>query len=128
MYDMIEDYVDSEIITEVLSATNHRLIQMLMEKWITCINQAEQNLLKNNLEQFKKNISHCIKITGYLKSCLNQDDDKAKHLSAILSDLYFFIERQLNEALHTQNMTAIKRSTYVFNNIKYGWDNMVIKP
>ena len=127
MYDISDDYIDIERTTEVLSASNHRLIQLLMEKWVECIKQAEHCAETHQQAELNKHLGRALQVTRYLRSCLNTQNEQTKALSKMLGDLYSFIEVCLQNCMDSGEKNHLTQASRVFKNIKTGWDKMPLK-
>lgn len=117
-------YEEVELTTEVMAASNHRLIQMLYEKSLQQLQITKTNIQNAQLEARNKNISRTYDIITYLRSCLNFKDENTKELSSMLDNNYIMIEKCLLNATLKNDIESINTALIILTNIKSGWDEI----
>ncbi len=119
-----ELYNDIEISTEVMTASGHRLIQMLLDKTLQQIQVAKKFVVENNLEQRNQALKKVSDIVSYLRSCLNFNDPLAKDLSTLLDAVYVFVETSVLNATLKNEVVYLDQAYQVIFAIKSGWDGI----
>lgn len=119
-----QEYKNIELSTEVLSASNHRLIQLLFNKCVCLIESAKNGILVNDLNKKNVSIKKANEIVDYLRMCLNLEDINSKKLSESLDQLYGFVQMKLLSATLKNNSEELDQAHLVLMTIKSGWDEM----
>lgn len=119
-----ELYSDIELTTEVMTASSHRLIQMLIDKCLQQVRLAKTFITEKDIHKKHKAISKAADIINYLRTCLNFDDEKARDLSNLLDSIYIFIEKSLLEASLKNDVWYLDQSETVLTILKSGWDGI----
>lgn len=117
-------YSDIEISTDVLTASSHRLIQLMLDKCAQHIELTKTYIMVNDISKKAHSISKALDIVEYLRLCLNHDDEKAKELSALLDSLYAYMQENLMQANVTNNIKFLDEAKKVLMEIKSGWDGI----
>lgn len=117
-------YTDIELSTEIMSASGHRLVQMLLEKTLQQIQTAKNGIEKRETEVRNQSISKANEIVTYLAMCLNFKDESAKELSNLLLTNYSIVEKCLLNAMLKNDVGYLDIATTVISNIKSGWDQI----
>lgn len=117
-------YSDIEVSSEVIAATPHRQIQLLINKCMSQIQQSKQFIFNKNIQKKHKSISNALDIINYLRGCLNFSDPSVKPLSDSLDSLYAFLEMSLLKASLNNDVTYLDQAEVVLNNVKEGWDGI----
>jgi len=108
--------------TEVDSASQHRLIQMLMEGALARIIKAKTYIRNNDIQQKGEFIGMAISIIGGLRDSL--DHNAGKELAMNLDKLYEYMSRRLMEA-NIKNSVPILDEVYgLLVEIKSAWDTI----
>lgn len=118
----VKQYADVNLESEVLSASPHRLIQMLFEGAIASLNQALACIEHGDVEGKGLNVGRAIGIVTGLKASLNMDSDSA--LSNDLEELYGFLEKQLFRANLETDSTLVMECLDILHTLKSGWDGI----
>ncbi len=106
--------------TEVESASQHRLIQMLMEGALSRIIKAKSYIRNKDTQKKGEFISMAISIIGGLRDSLDPKADA--DLTANLDNLYEYMSRRLVEA-NVNNSIAMLDEVYgLLTEIKTAWD------
>lgn len=117
-------YGEVELTTDIMTASNHKLIQMLIDKSMQHIEMARNFLINNEMPKKGEAITKALNIIEYLRICLNHDEPKAKELSALLDSLYAYLQLNLLEANLNNNIENLNQAKSVLANIKEGWDGI----
>ncbi|RDI39952.1 flagellar export chaperone FliS [Aquicella lusitana] len=117
-------YSEIEITTEVMSASRHRLIQMLFEKCLQQIQLAKAFVSSNEMDNRNNCIKKANEIILYLRACLNFQEKSAVDLANLLDSNYVFIEKCLLNAMLKNDEAYLDIALIVINNIKSGWDEI----
>ncbi len=108
--------------TEVDSASQHRLIQMLMEGALARIIKAKSYIRNNDVQRKGEFIGMAISIIGGLRDSL--DHKAGKELAMNLDNLYEYMSRRLMEA-NIKNSVSILDEVYdLLMEIKSAWDTI----
>ncbi len=116
----IESYSKGTLHAEVLEASPHRIIQMLMDGFIDRIAYAKGNLERGEMAQKSQYISKAIGIINGLKSSL--DVEKGGDIAHNLNDLYDYINRRLILANTKNDMAILHEVSALMKEVKDGWD------
>ena len=117
-------YSEVEISSEVLTASGHRQVQMLMEKCLREITEAKTAIKDANIQKKNKAIASAADIVSYLRVCLNFEDQRAETLAAQLDSLYAFMTKNFLQATLYQDQAYLDQAQTVLLNIKEGWDGI----
>ena len=127
MNNLSQLYRDIEIDTEVMAASPHRLIQMMINKCLQQVQLAKLFILNKDVKQKQRVIANANAIVDYLRLCLNVEDEKSKALALQLDSLYNFLEKSLIYASLEHNVEYSDMACLVLSNIKEGWDGIASK-
>jgi flagellar protein FliS len=119
-----ESYSDIELTTEVMSASNHRLIQMLFDKGLQHIRLARNSVAENDLVKRNYHITKASDIIAYLRECLNFEDKNAVDLAKLLDSIYVFIEQSLLNVTLKNEVKSLNDSEKALSILKSGWDGI----
>lgn len=117
-------YSDIELSTEVMSASKHRLIQLLFEKFLVHIQTAKKFMQENDILNRNNAISKANDIITYLRSCLNFDDAETKKMSEQLDSTYVIVQKCLLNAMLKNDIEYLELASTMVNNVKSGWDEI----
>lgn len=117
-------YTDIELSTEVMSASGHRLIQMLLEKCLQQINVAKSAIENKNIAKRNQAISRANDIVTYLAMCLNFQDEQTREIASLLATNYSIVEKCLLNAMLKNDIGYLDIGHTVIANIKEGWDQI----
>lgn len=120
----ISEYEDIELTTEVMTASNHKLIELLINKCLQEMNLAQMYIEANDNQKKLKSISKSMDIIGYLRMCLKFDDKKAHEMATLLDAIYDYLERTLLQANITNDTKFLDEAKKILSNIKEGWDGI----
>jgi flagellar secretion chaperone FliS len=113
-------YQDVSVKSEALSASPHRLVQMLFEGCLQRIAIAKVNIEQKNVSEKIRNITKAIDIVIALRC--NLADKTSNPISQQLDALYEFVERHLMIANLKNSPVILDEAYRVIANIKAGWD------
>lgn len=117
-------YSDIGISTEVMSASSHRLIQLLFEKCMQQMQLAKEYIKNNERVNRNDSIAKANDIIIYLRSCLNIENESTKQFSAQLDSTYLIIQKCLLNAMLKNDIEYLELATMMLTNIKSGWDQI----
>lgn len=120
-------YADIGIDTEVMAASPHRLIQLLLEKCQQQIQAAKVHITNNDVKQKHRTIASASDVVNYLRLCLNFEEKKSYELAKQLDELYMFLEKSLLQATLQDNADYLDKAGIVLNNLREGWNGIETK-
>jgi len=124
MNNQIEMYNDVELTSEVMSASSHRLIQLLFENVLQRMKLAKLTMINNNHNEKLKHLSKACSIFEYLRLCLKAEDKKSQELTELLSLIYIRSEKNLFYAGLKNDVSYIDETILMISNVKEGWDGI----
>lgn len=107
---------------EVMSASSHRLIQMLYDRCLYHMRMAQLALNEKRFDKKRHAISKASDIVVYLRSCLNFEAQDAKDLSRLLDSIYASIEKRLLLTTIKNDPLYLDDAINALQAIKEGWD------
>lgn len=121
-----EMYNEIELSSDVMTASSHRLIFLLLEKCLHHIKTAKVRLEKRDVAGKGKAISSAMDILDYLRICLNFRDKEALEISSQLDAIYAYLESILLRA-NIENETSLLDEAYkLLSTIKSAWEEMPV--
>lgn len=111
---------------QVLEASPHRLIQMLMEGGLSRLAQAKGALNRGQTAEKGVLIGKAIDIIGGLRESL--DPEKGGQIAVNLNDLYLYMTQRLVEANQHNDEAKIDEVAKLLRTIKEGWDGIAPAP
>ena len=105
---------------QVMDASPHRLIQMLMEGGLTRLAQARGAIERGQLAQKGELISKAIGIVGGLREALNPE--QGGELALNLDRLYGYMTERLLEANRSGDAAILDEVSGLLREVKSGWD------
>ena len=120
MRNAMNEYNQTAVKASIMSASPHRLIQMLMEGALDKIAIAKGCMERNQIELKGKHISWAISIIGGLRSSL--DKKAGGDIAQNLEDLYDYMERRLAAANAKNDPEILDEVTALLRQIKEAWD------
>jgi flagellar protein FliS len=117
-------YREIELSTEVMTASAHRLIQIMLDRCMQNIEAAKRYIQAKEIGSKSEVILKTLDILEYLRLCLNHQDEKTKKMSASLDSLYEYMQGNLRQANATNNPDYLEKAKAVFVDIKAGWDGI----
>lgn len=119
-----KEYEEIELNTEIMTASSHKLIQLLINKCMQEINTAQIHIENKDITKKLKSISKAMDIIGYLRMCLKFDDKNAHELALQLDAIYDYMERTLLQANIDNDVKLLNDAKRALVNIKEGWDGI----
>ena len=118
----LKTYSDIAEYSEVLGASQYRLIQLLIARLIKDINQAKIAIEANDIPKKCRCISSAGNITSYLRECLNlkAHDTLPKKLDGI----YEHLEYKLFIANSKNSIDTLSECLVIADNIKAWWEKV----
>ncbi|WP_313309675.1 flagellar export chaperone FliS [Stutzerimonas nitrititolerans] len=124
MYAMsaMKQYQSVNTNAQLVDATPHRLIQMLMEGGLTRLAQARGAMERNDVALKGTLIGKTIDIVGGLRQGLNLE--AGGEVAANLDSLYIYMTTRLVEANRKNDPTVLDEVAGLLREIKSGWDGI----
>lgn len=116
----VEQYRNLGIKSEVESASPHRLIQMLMERFLTKVTVAKRQMEASQIAEKGAAISDAISIVNCLQVSLNHEPN-AK-LASNFDALYDYMARRLLESNMNNDPAGLAEVISLMTEIKTAWD------
>lgn len=120
----VKEYDEIQINSDVMSASNHRLIQLLMAKCVQHMDAAKNHITSQDAQRKYIAIKKSMDILDYLRVCLNFKDAAAHELSTKLDELYVYMEKNLLQAQLHNDVKYIDEAKKHLLTIKDGWDGI----
>lgn len=117
-------YSEIGIESDVMSASSHRLIQLLLDKCLQHIEVSKTYIMANDISSKSQSISKALAITEYLRLCLNHTDEEVKKLSELLDSLYSYMQKNLVQANMKNDVQCLEEAKKVIREVKEGWDGI----
>lgn len=105
---------------QIIDASPHRLIQMLMEGGLSRMAQAKGALERGQTALKGELIGKSIAIVGGLREALNAE--KGEELAVKLDALYEYMMVRLSEANLKNDTAALEEVMGLLREVKTGWD------
>jgi len=105
---------------QIIDASPHRLIQMLMEGGLSRMAQAKGALERGQTALKGELIGKAIAIVGGLREALNAE--KGEELAVKLDALYEYMMVRLSEANLKNDTAALEEVMGLLREVKTGWD------
>ena len=105
---------------EIETASPHRLIQLLMEKFLAKVSIAKEHMERGNIAEKGECISQAISIVDGLRASLNHDADA--RLSGNFDALYDYMGRRLVESNLKDDAEGLEVVAGLMREIKSAWD------
>jgi len=116
----LRQYKNVNTQSEMVDASPHRLIQMLMEGGLRCIAQARGCMERGELAQKSKLLAQAQNIINGLREGL--DFKAGGALAANYARLYDYMTRRLSTANRENSVTMLEEVSGLLLNLKMGWD------
>jgi flagellar secretion chaperone FliS len=117
-------YNNVGIESDVMSASGHRLIQLMLDKCMQHIELSKTYILSHDIPKKAQSLAKAQDITDYLRLCLNHEDEKARKLSELLEALYVYLQKNLVQANIKNDISSLNEAKKILSNIKEGWDGI----
>ena len=120
MKNRLKAYESVSVTAELLEADPHRVIQMLMEGFLSRLNAAKGYIERRNYQEKTNCINKSIEILNGLLVSL--DMEKGGEIAQVLKELYHFMLQQLVKANMKNDPMLIDNVKSLMQNVKDGWD------
>lgn len=117
-------YSDIELSSDIMTASNHRLIQLLFEKCLQQIQMAKMHIMNKDLKQKHQAISRAMDIVTYLRSILNVTDQHTQELAKLLDTVYEAVGKGLLYATLNDDVDYLDHAYKLLTTVKSGWDGI----
>lgn len=101
-------------------ASPHRIVQMLMEGALQCLNNSKREMLAKHIAQKCEHITRVLDIVQALRRAL--DHSAGGQVASTLDALYEYMELQLFKANLTNDPALLDEVYKLLNTVKQGWD------
>ncbi|MDA8483462.1 flagellar export chaperone FliS [Pseudomonas resinovorans] len=118
----LKQYQSVNTQAQVVDASPHRLIQMLMEGGLTRLAQARGAIERGQLAQKGELIGKAIAIIGGLRDGLNFE--QGGEIASNLDALYEYMVTRLLEANLKSDAALVDEVAGLLRNVKTGWDGI----
>jgi len=118
----IKQYQSVNTNAQLVDATPHRLIQMLMEGGLTRLAQAKGAMGRNDVALKGTLIGKAVDIVGGLRQGLNLE--AGGEVAANLDSLYIYMTTRLVEANRKNDPAILDEVAWLLREIKSGWDGI----
>jgi len=108
--------------SEVMSASPHRLIQLLLQRAIDKIASARGAMSRNDPSTLGNSLSIAIAILDTLRASL--DKEAGRDIAENLDMLYEYMTLRLAEANMKQDESMLEEVSNLLHEIKAGWDGI----
>ncbi len=116
----VKEYRRLDVRHEIEAASPHRLIQLLMERFIARVALARKHMERGAVADKGQCISDAISIVSGLRASLNHEPD-AK-LSGNFDALYDYMTRRLLESNLKDDVEGLNEVLHLMREIKTAWD------
>ncbi len=117
-------YSEIELSSEVMSASAHRLVQLLFNSCLQRIELAKNFMVEKNPKKKCESIEKAMDIVEYLRGCLNHQDQKSQELATLLDAIYAYAQKNLLEAHINDDAVYLEEAKKVIADVKSGWDGI----
>jgi flagellar secretion chaperone FliS len=124
MNHLTQSYNEVELTTEIMTASPHRLIQLLLDKCLYHLNMAKSYIVAKDINKKCYAIGKAMDILDYLRLCLDHNNQDAKELSMTLESIYLYVEDKLLYANMNNDANEIDQAKKILSIIKAGWDGI----
>ena len=122
----VKEYRQLNVRHEIEAATPHRLIQLLMERFLARVALARKHMERGAVADKGQCISDAISIVSALQASLNHEPD-AK-LSGNFDALYDYMTRRLLESNLSNDVEGLNEVLHLMREIKTAWDIIGDRP
>ena len=115
----VNQYRQTDVHGNVINATPHQLIEMLLKGALDKIHTARGSIAHGDIAGKGENISWALSIIGGLRGSL--DMEKGGEIAENLDNLYEYMERQLFEANVKNDAEILEEVASLLSTILNGW-------
>ncbi|MDR3476565.1 MAG: flagellar export chaperone FliS [Gammaproteobacteria bacterium] len=119
-----KEYSNIELSTEIMSASGHRQIQLLIDKCLQHLQAAKIYIQEKQLTKKHEAIAKALDILIYMRSILNFKDQEAVALSTLLNTIYAASEKSVTLANLKNDVSYLDHVETALSQIKSGWDTI----
>ena len=116
----VNEYQRINVQSEVATATPHRLIQLLMDRFLSKVAMARGHMMRENTEEKGRHIGDAISIINGLQASLNYKADRK--LAQNFDDLYDYMSRTLFRANLEDDPQLLVEVGDIMRQLKEAWD------
>ncbi len=106
----------------VMNASPHRLVSMLLKQAQNKIRLAQEAFKNNDLSTRAQSIHRACTIIDSLR--LSLDRDAGGEIATNLEDLYDYLYRRLMQATAQEDESALTEASGILSTLQDGWDGM----
>jgi flagellar protein FliS len=122
----VNQYKQINVHANAVSASPHRLIQMLMDGFVQRVAEARGAMSRREIAAKGELIGKAIAILGGLREALNRDLEN--RLVDDLDALYDYMQRRLLQANVKNDDAMLVEVGQLMRNVKEGWDGIAQDP
>ncbi|OOZ42117.1 flagellar export chaperone FliS [Solemya pervernicosa gill symbiont] len=116
----MQQYTQYDVKAEVLEASPHRLVQMLIEGALDKVAVAKGHMERNDVAGKGQYISWAISIIEGLRASI--DKEAGGEIANNLDDLYDYLGRRLLQANLDNDVSILDEASSLLREIKSAWD------
>lgn len=120
MKNSIKTYENFYLASEILEAGPHRLVQLLMQEFVSCTTTAKGFMERYNYAEKSIYINKAIDILNGLLMSL--DMEKGGEIAEIFDELYRYMLIELVKANLMNDLSNLEKIKNIMKNLKAGWD------
>lgn len=117
-------YSEVELTTDIMTASSHRLIELLFNKYMQKLELAKNFILNKDYISKSQSIQRAFEILQYLRNCLNYESTRSLELVKLLDSIYEYAQKQLLEADRTNEVACIEEARKIISEVKMGWEGI----
>ena len=118
----LKQYQQVNTQAQLVEASPHRLIQMLLEGALDRLAQAQGAMLRGQAAEKGLLIGKAVNIVGGLRAAL--DKEQGGQLAENLDGLYEYMLQHLTQANLKNDAQALQHVAFLLREIKEGWDGI----
>jgi flagellar secretion chaperone FliS len=116
----VEEYSRNKLVSEIESASPHRLVQMLMEGALEKVAKAKGCMQRGDAQLKGAHVNWAVSIIQGLQVSL--DKERGGDIAVHLDELYDYMMRRLAQAHRDNDPTMLDEVTSLIREIKSAWD------
>lgn len=120
-------YEEIGLSTDVMTASPHKLIDLLLEKAISEINSGINAIETSDTATKLVSISKAIDVVSYLRVCLKAEDEETLKLAERLAVVYDRAEQDLIKGNLNNDIGLIKEAKVLLETIHESWSQIRAK-
>lgn len=119
-----KEYGEIELTTDIMTASSHRLIELLFNKFLQKIEVAKHSMQEKQFIKKSEAIQRAFDILQHLRLCLNHENPKSQELARLLDSIYAYAQSKLFEANMNNDVAYIEEARKVIVEVKTAWETM----